>query len=468
MSKEQINLSDALDLIAQSKSDIKGSVEYKGGTIGDDLTEYSTSINNIQFRSIYVEENTVEVPMYGSYVTIDALQYINGNKSYPTNISYTVSGSSSEVEWVDNPTERGPQQFNVTPVNYGTTTLVIEDEMGNCNYPITLTTSTVTFTAELTYKQHFDWGDDGSYPEGTIALEWEGSSNFSLYFKVYNSNDNSVIPPTALVDSIGLSGNAIDNNLMTITPSVYQQENEVKLTIEPANNTLYNTDFYVNFTDGYSETGDLHIVFVGGVDPEPVTYSINEAMIDHCTVTINPNPAAEGETVTVTVTPNQGQVFDSIEAHGFDTFTNITITDLGNNQYSFTMPAENVELSVYCVSSGGDEPTEPYFSSPANGDTLTGMLNSDNNYEYKYPLEICYGDGTPIPNNLIVDYTTVDNNNNWTIRHDTADDGNGSYISNVYLYFNAGGEGDVTLIYSDAMEGLYASSSFHYAIWEDN
>ena len=94
---EQMNLSNALDLIAQSKTDIKASVENKGGTIGNDLTEYGQSIDNIQFIYLSSEcfNNTiyVETPEEASSCAI----YIYDNNTHqnvdidPSEITVSIS-----------------------------------------------------------------------------------------------------------------------------------------------------------------------------------------------------------------------------------------------------------------------------------------------------------------------------------------------------------------------------------------
>ena len=366
MPNEQITLSYVLDLIAQSKADIKGSVEYKGGTIGDDLTEYSTSINNIQFRSIYVEENTVEVPMYGSYVTIDALQYINGNKSYPTNISYTVSGSSSEVEWVDNPTERGPQQFNVTPVNYGTTTLVIEDEMGNCNYPITLLVPVITIHGDydntMSGFDSFQW-DENIPGEGADTLTgwnaaWDTSvqqnPNFTATFSFNDGNGHNV--DTANL-SFEITGDVIDAGLVTVT--YVTASNTATFTFTPHYNNddsqyeYYNGVINIAISDGTS-TGDIAPIYLTGGEDIPVyTYYIYAGNITNATVTYDDGVGiAEGQTETITVTPDSGYVLNTLVVEGDTTGHFINPTDLGNGEYSFVMPAEDVNIHVNCRQTG--------------------------------------------------------------------------------------------------------------------
>ena len=52
MPNEQINLSDALDIIAQSKADIKTSIENRDITAGEDLTEYSSKIDSIKYQGL--------------------------------------------------------------------------------------------------------------------------------------------------------------------------------------------------------------------------------------------------------------------------------------------------------------------------------------------------------------------------------------------------------------------------------
>ena len=85
-------------------------------------------------------------------------------------------------------------------------------------------------------------------------------------------------------------------------------------------------------------------------NPEVPKYEIY-AYGSHGTVAADKEEAAEGETVTLTVTPDEGYEFGYFEALETENYEVVSVdfTDLGNNQYSFVMPAHGVDITAYCV-----------------------------------------------------------------------------------------------------------------------
>lgn len=69
------------------------------------------------------------------------------------------------------------------------------------------------------------------------------------------------------------------------------------------------------------------------------SYTISKNMPENGSVTLSKTSANMGEEITVTVTPSDGYKLASITVNG-------EITEIKNNAYTFTMPAENVEIIV--------------------------------------------------------------------------------------------------------------------------
>lgn len=86
---------------------------------------------------------------------------------------------------------------------------------------------------------------------------------------------------------------------------------------------------YVNFKK--AETPD---------EPTGTTYTISRGTSANGTFVVNANKADAGETVTITTSPNSGYKVSRVSVTG------ATATKFADNVYTFTMPAQNVTVSV--------------------------------------------------------------------------------------------------------------------------
>ncbi len=89
---------------------------------------------------------------------------------------------------------------------------------------------------------------------------------------------------------------------------------------------------------------------------ELATYAINIPEVEHGTVVADPTEATMGQTVTLTVTPDENYELESIAVTTVDAqetepsgaprkaAENIELTKTGDNTYTFTMPASNVNV----------------------------------------------------------------------------------------------------------------------------
>lgn len=371
MSTEVIALSDALDLIMQSKTDIKSSVQNKGSEIGDDLTQYAQSIDNIQFRSLQFKNNdtgdmqtSFDVSRYNDTANVSVQQYINGETSYPVNTSYTVSGTSISV--TKNTPGTNKQVYRCVPTDYGTTILTIEDTVGNVEYPITLYVPTFTIHGDydntMSGFDSFQW-DENIPGEGADTLTgwnaaWDTSvqqnPNFTATFSFNDGNGHNV--DTANL-SFDITGDVIDAGFVTVTYVL--AATSVTFTFTPYYNNddsqyeYYNGVINIAISDGTS-TGDIAPIYLtGGSDIPAETYYIYAGNITHATVTFDEGVGiTEGTTETITVTPDSGYVLNTLVVEGDTTGDTISTTDLGNGEYSFVMPAENVNIHVNCRQAG--------------------------------------------------------------------------------------------------------------------
>ena len=99
------------------------------------------------------------------------------------------------------------------------------------------------------------------------------------------------------------------------------------------------------------ETGTCTVC--GEADPDYVAPEVTKYEIyvtgNHGTVEADKEEAAEGETVTLTVTPDEGYefgYFEALETENYDVVS-VSFTDLGNNLYSFVMPAHGLDITGF-------------------------------------------------------------------------------------------------------------------------
>ena len=84
-------------------------------------------------------------------------------------------------------------------------------------------------------------------------------------------------------------------------------------------------------------------------DPDP-TYAVSAPTAENGKIAVSPRYAERGERVTVTLTPDEGYELESLtvtDSRGNE----LTLTDLGNGRYRFTMPARRVEIKASFVKS---------------------------------------------------------------------------------------------------------------------
>lgn len=131
---------------------------------------------------------------------------------------------------------------------------------------------------------------------------------------------------------------------------------------------------YVNFKK--AETPD---------EPTGTTYTISRGTSANGTFVVNANKADAGETVTITTSPNSGYKVSRVSVTG------ATATKFADNVYIFTMPAQNVTVSV-TFERGDYTVTLTNYTyddgriSLSSGTTTTGRYaEGDRVYIYAYP-----------------------------------------------------------------------------------
>ena len=209
----------------------------------------------------------------------------------------------------------------------------------------------------------------GSYRAGFVFTGWNTSAdgtgtgyavgstirltgNLTLYAQWL-----STIVPTYSVEI-----NEVEHGTVAVSQSVAEAGTQISITVTPNELYAFNT---INITAA-NET-----VITPVVDPENanqytftmpeqnvtlsvtfvyIAHSITVAAVENGTVTVNKTVAVAGSEISVTVTPNEFYALSAINITAANGTVITSVVDSENaNQYTFTMPEQNVTLSVTFV-----------------------------------------------------------------------------------------------------------------------
>lgn len=145
--------------------------------------------------------------------------------------------------------------------------------------------------------------------------------------------------------------------------------------------------YYNNYTAGADRTENSTGIYVTYHDGTTPTYTVDIASnITNGTITSDKTTAAKGETVILTITPERGYELDKLTVNGTD-----VTADVANNEYSFSMGEENVEITAtfkaitYDVNigtvTGGSVTVDK--AKAAAGETVTVSVEAVAGYAYK-------------------------------------------------------------------------------------
>ena len=127
----------------------------------------------------------------------------------------------------------------------------------------------------------------------------------------------------------------------------------------------------------------------------------------------------------------------------------------------FTYNGLTASCNVHTTITDSTPEPESYFSSPADGDTITGTLDADSG-EFSYPIEVVGPDGNNISYDITAISVTSDNQDVAVGYTEDADENEQTYISGVYLYIYQAGSGTATLTFDDGEHSC--TTTFTYDI----
>ena len=158
--------------------------------------------------------------------------------------------------------------------------------------------------------------------------------------------------------SYTISYNNPSNGSFTTKPASATSGSSVSFVATPATGYVVDTVTVMNGSTAISTTnsGNTYTFTMPSANVsvtatfKKATYTITANATD-CTVTGLTSPAEYGSTVSFTVTPDTGYALKTLTVK--QGTTTVSVTDSGNNSYSFTMPAGNVTITATCTTTSG-------------------------------------------------------------------------------------------------------------------
>ncbi len=275
----------------------------------------------------------------------------------------------------------------------------------NANQSLTTATA-ITGDGRINVSGQLYNDNDGDADDVEIQIQGNGlvySNSAALLGNVTNGTTTTTAAPNgkpyALSLSRGTGGTfnvkvvAGDHGSVSTTSTTGTAGSDVRITATPAAGYMVDAanTYYVNAGGGRSDSVNVNgnvctfnmpnndvTVYINFKEaetpdePTGTTYSISRITSTNGTFVVNANKADAGETVTITTSPNSGYKVSRVSVTG------ATATKFADNVYIFTMPAQNVTVSVtfergdYTVSLTNYPYDDGYISLRSSGTTTSG------------------------------------------------------------------------------------------------
>ena len=195
----------------------------------------------------------------------------------------------------------------------------------------------------FTFRVSLSKGAGASFAEGTTAgiNGTITATPYAEYTVTFDAQGGSVIPATMETTGGKLQSLPVPSRSNHTFEGWFTQagggEKVTTDTIFAADITIY---AHWKYTGGSSNGG-------GGWNDTSATYTITALNTAHGKVTVSPTRAARGAVVTVTTVPDEGYRLDALNAASGGKA--VPLTDKGNGEYTFTMPAGAVWVEAAFV-----------------------------------------------------------------------------------------------------------------------
>ena len=320
----------------------------KNATINSAYTVYSSNRLVVDGTLTLAAGLTVET---GGALVVDGTLTINANQSLTTDTAITGDGRINVSGQLYNDNDGDADDVEIQIQGNGLVYSNSAALLGNVTNGTTTTTAAPngkTYALSLsrgtggTFNVKVVAGDHGSVSTtsttGTAGSDVRITATPAAGYMVDTANTYYVNAGGGRSDSVNVNGNVCTFNM---------PNNDVTV--------------YINFKE--AETPD---------EPTGTTYSISRITSTNGTFVVNANKADAGETVTITTSPNSGYKVSRVSVTG------ATATKFADNVYTFTMPAQNVTVSVtfergdYTVSLTNYSYDDGYISLRSSGTTTSG------------------------------------------------------------------------------------------------
>ena len=275
----------------------------------------------------------------------------------------------------------------------------------NANQSLTTDTA-ITGDGRINVSGQLYNDNDGDADDVEIQIQGNGlvySNSAALLGNVTNGTTTTTAAPNGKTYALSLSRGtggtfnvkvvAGDHGSVSTTSTTGTAGSDVRITATPAAGYMVDTanTYYVNAGGGRSDSVNVNgnvctfnmpnndvTVYINFKEaetpdePTGTTYSISRITSTNGTFVVNANKADAGETVTITTSPNSGYKVSRVSVTG------ATATKFADNVYTFTMPAQNVTVSVtfergdYTVSLTNYSYDDGYISLRSSGTTTSG------------------------------------------------------------------------------------------------
>lgn len=322
---------------------VLNNVSNHGGTItitGSDegVTEFKGSVLN-NGGTIEKGKFTVEVTNNGSITGGEFSGEVTNNKTISGGkFTGTVINSESGtiVEGVSIPNLK----FIVTFDNEGTKTQEIIDAGSKLTEPTAPTKEGYRFDGwyydNNGGKAKWNFGTDTVTRAITLTAKW-----VQTYTVTFETSGGSAVNPVT-VDAGSTVTKPADPMKSGHNFGGWYKDSTLQTPWDFANGTVTaDTTLYAKWTANPPAPS---------YDDSDPTYAVSAPAAENGKIAVSPRYAERGERVTVTVTPDEGCELESltvIDSRGDE----LTLTDLGNGRYRFTMPARRVEVKASFVKS---------------------------------------------------------------------------------------------------------------------
>ena len=381
--KIQTTYSDALESSVAMNEDRYGFIATDSGISGWGSNETGSTWtaavdyldNWANKRATWMNARLNDVPEEKKYLYFkDEGNYITGNQTLKAYI-YNYDGKSSVQAWPGLEATLIDEENKIYRVEYtGSYTNVIfnggSDQIGSDNDTITQfgTNNMLVYRSSSDYEwttyaptvaSYYIGGrfDTGTAHTGTNVGDWDiNSTNIQFEYDsvkdLYYVTTNKTVADLSGKNYYFVVHKGLSSNNVAYVPATEDTDFELRTSsnkLSLSETTNGDSVAKMIFSDSTATSGNVTLWFdatnkqIWYTTDAVGAYTITKADATNGSFTVSQATANAGDTITITATPADGYVVDTVTVTGAS--GTVDVTGTGNNR-TFTMPAENVTVSV--------------------------------------------------------------------------------------------------------------------------